>query len=410
MILQTRGGGNREVRLFEAAGFIPRPGSADVYSSSTSPREIGIAAVAACVRVISEEIGGFVMRVYEGDGQMQRQAVYDAWQARLFQRPAEGWTSFELWSDVAAMLELEEHAFIWKSKHPRTGKILEMWPIDPGYVRVTRDGAVKKIMARVAGQPGLQDVTSNVTHIRAWSPSPTPDGVSTIDMHRTGLKIAQSYDLYRGRYLDNDGSPGIVLTVPGQPDQQKRKDYLDGWWKRHGGVNNVGRPGIAWGGMTVQQLSPNLRDSQAAEIADAIVRDVGRMFRFYPLELLHGEIRGTPRTPEATSDMLVRFTLLPRMRRIERAISSDTDLFPDPAQYSRFDVAELLRADLATAATIAHNLGQVGQITKDEGRAMVGLPPLPDGQGAHIQVTPVGGEANPLPFPAGQVDPEPAEV
>ena len=407
MILQTRGGTNREVRLFEAAGFIPRAGSADIYSSTSGRREIGIAAVAACVRVISEEIGGFVMRVYQGDGQMQRQPVYDATQAKLFQRPAEGWTSFELWSDVAAMLELEEHAFIWKSKD-KQGRVLEMWPIDPSYVRVTRDGATKKVMARVAGKTGLQDITANVVHIRAWSPSASPDGVSTIDMHQSGLKIAHSYDMYRGRYLDNDGTPGIVLSVPGQPDAQKRKDYLDGWWKRHGGVNNVGRPGIAWGGMTVQQLSPNLRDSQAAEIADVIVRDIGRMFRFYPLELLHGHVTGAPRSPEAMSDILVRFTLLPRMRRIERALAADQDIFPDGTMYPRFDVSELLRADLATSATIAHNLVQVGAATKDEGRAMVGLPPLPNGQGAHILETPVGGAPNePVQFPVPTVqDPE----
>lgn len=390
--------------MFELAGFIPRPGTADAVSSGPlGVRELGIDAVAASVRLCSEEIGGFVMRTYKGDGQMNRQPVYDSSQAALFQEPADGWTSFDIWSDTIATLELEENAFLWKTKV--RGRVLELFPLDPGFIQVTRKNGVKKIEGRVNGK--LSDITSDVIHIRSWSPAASVNGVSTIDLHRAGLKIASSYDTYRGRYLDNDGSPGIVLNVPGSPDKAKRGEMLDAWWKRHGGAFNAGRPGITWGGMTVQSLTPNLRDSQAAEIADTIVRSIGRMFRIYPLELLHGEIKGTPRTAESTSDIFVRFSLLHRMRRVERALAADRDLFPDPKLYPRFDVSELLRADFATASTVAHNMIQVGAVTKNEGRAMLGLPPI-DG-GDILLETPVGGAPNPIPFPAAPVA-EPADL
>jgi HK97 family phage portal protein len=405
VILKAAGGGNREVRMFEAAGFIPRPGTQDaVWSGAMKTRELGIASVAACVRLASEEIGGFVMRTYTGDGQMNRQPKYDTDQARLFQEPGEGWNSFDLWSDTIATLDLEENAFLWKSKV--RGKVVELFPLDPTFISVTRKDGVKKIEARINGH--MKDVTSNVIHIRAWAPSPSVNGVSTVEMHRPGLKVASGYDTYRGRYLDNNGSPGIVLEVPGSPDKAKRSEMLDAWWKRHGGALNAGKPGIVWGGMKVNQINPNLRDSQAAEIADTIVRDIGRMFRIYPLELLHGEIKGTPRSAESTSDIFVRFSCLHRMRRVERALAADRDLFPDPKLYPRFDVSELLRADFATAATVAHALIQVGAATKNEGRAMVGLPPIEGGD--VLQETPVGGAPNAgglsLPIPQPALDPE----
>lgn len=405
MILATTVG-NREVRLFEAAGFIPRPGSSDaIWSGGQKSPALAIAAVGACVKLISEQIGGFVMRPYTGNGAMSRRPIYDGPQAELFQYPAEGWTSFDLWSDTIATLELEEHAFIWKSKTSR-GKVAEMWPIDPAYVQVTLKNGVKTIRAQVEGK--MQDITQNVIHIRSWSAGPTAVGISTPDMHRSGLKVAASYDLYRGRYLDNDGTPGIILEVPGSPDKQKRQDMLQGWMKRHAGVNQAGKPGLLWGGAKANQLTPNLRDSQAAEVADSIVRDVGRMFRFYPLELLHGEIKGSPRTAEASSDIFVRFTCMTRMRRLERAVSSDSDLFPNRRSYARLDTSELLRADFATAATVAHNLIQVGAATPNEGRAMVGLPPSTDPDADKLLKIPVGGGV-PAGMPTPIPEPDPAD-
>ena len=412
MILATPGG-NRDVRLFEAAGFIPRPGSADaIWSGPNKIRELSIGAVAACVRLISEEIAGFVMRTYTGDGQMNREPVYDDPTAALFQDPTggDGYSSFDLWSDTVATGELNEYALLWKTiaSRPRR-RVVELYPVDPDYARITMRGGVRTVTARVEGK--IQDITANVVCIRAWSPGANATGVSTVDMHRAPLKVAGSYDLYRGRYFDNDGTPGIVIEVPGSPDKQKRQDMLDGWWKRHGGVMNVGKPGIAWGGMQVKQLSPNLRDSQAHELSDAIVRDVGRIFRFVPLELLHGEIKGTPRSAEATSDMFVRFTCLPRLRRIERALAQDRDLYPDRTRYPRFDTSELLRADFATAAVVAHNLVQVGIATPNEGRAMSGLPPSNDPDADKLLKIPVGGgEPKQLPQPNVQGDGEEQQV
>lgn len=394
MILATPTG-NRELRLFEAAGFIPRPGSTDaVVSHATKYTQLGIAAVANAVRLVSEEMGALVMRTYTGDGAMYRQPDYTTWQAQLFQQPRmdEAVSTFDLWSDLAATLELEEHAFLWKTRGGKPRRVLELFPVDPDFVRVQVKNGLKKITARVDG--AIRDVTADVVHVRSWSPGPATTGVSTLEMHWQELKIAGAYDLYRGRYFDNNGAPGIVLEVPGSPDKQKRQDMLESWWKRHGGAVNASRPGIAWGGMKVSQLAPTLRDSQAVELDDVIGKEIGRMFRIFPLELMHAGTRITPRSASDTSDIFIRFSMLPRMRRIERALAADRDLFPDPKLYPRFDASELLRADFATSATVAKESYQSGLAMRDESRAMLGLPPLPDGKGQTFQETPVGGAAN----------------
>jgi len=101
---------------------------------------------------------------------------------------------------------------------------------------------------------------------------------------------------------------------------------------------------------------------------------------------------------EHTADTFMRFSLTPRMRRIERAFAADRDLFPDRALYPRFDTTEFTRGDTATMASKVHQLVQVGVLSPNEGRAEIGLPGHPDGDA--LQLTPVGGAPNPTPPPA----------
>jgi hypothetical protein len=125
-----------------------------------------------------------------------------------------------------------------------------------------------------------------------------------------------------------------------------------------------------------------------------VALDVARAWRIYPPDLLHAAIgrRPLPVSAEVWADLFLRFSMLARFRRVERAISADRDIFPDPRQYARFDVDELLRGDITTIASMIHELVQVGVMNPNEGRSKIGLPPRPGGE--KFQETPVGGAPN----------------
>lgn len=408
MILATRSDGDRELRMFELVGsFVPSPGTGEAsWGGSVRTPALQIAAISCAVRLLSEEIASCVLRVYEGDAQ-ERRPVLDAPQAATFQRPADGWTSFDVWSDIVASIELEKHAFLWKVV---TGRGLqEIYPVDPACFRVRREKGTNRKIVEAWMNGRKEEVTEQVIHIRGWSPNAGPEGMATPDMHRQMIRTAAAYEEYRGAYFENDGTPGLVIEHPGKPDRQQRKDVLEAWITRHARPRNAGRVGIAWDGMKVTPLSNNLRDSQAAEVADVIVRDVARAWRIFPPELLHVSIQGeqAAKSAESWSDIFFRFSLLPRLRRIERAIAADLDAFPDPSLYPRFDVTEFVRGDVATTATLVHELVQVGVLTKNEGRALMGYAPIEGGD--VLLETPVGGgaggigpDANSAPNPAEQ--------
>lgn len=409
MIIASRGRNvaSMERRLFENASDIPVPGSPVLVGRD---KAIGVAAVAAAVRLVSETTASMTMRTYRGDAQL-RQPVLNAPQAELFQHPAEGWTSFDLWQDTVTALELYKNAFLWKVRTRRG--VEEIWPLDPEYLMVETDRrtGTKRVNGWVDGR--RMDITSRVIHIRGWSHRPgSLEGTATLDLHRDGLRSAYSYEEYRGRYFENDATPGIILEHPGNPTRDQRRDMLRGWVQRHQGPRNAGVPGMVWGGVKATSVAASMRDAQGAEIADSVIRDVALMFRIYPAQLLHLSLTtgGAIADVEAASDAFFRFSLMHRWRRIERALATDPELFPDRSLYPRFDASEFIRGDIATQAAKVHQLVQVGVETPNEGRAEMGFPPHPDGD--KLQITPVGGAPNEGPGTPAVPDPdtEPAPV
>lgn len=383
-----------EERAADWTGFYPPPGANGTGRATRLPYGLMVPAVAAAVRLVSETIAGFVMRTYRGRAE-QRRPVLDTWQADLLQDPDMGTSSFQFWEDVVTSIELWKGAFVRKTV--RRGRVVALEVLDPDYVRVLDRPEGTVIEAWSRGE--RVDITREVILIRGWSPNPAAaQGIGTTELHRQSVQGAIDYETFRGRYFANDATPGIVLTHPGKVTAEQRTDLLRAWVRRHRGPDGRMLPGMLWGGMDVKQLTTSMRDSQGVELAEAIVRDVAREFRIFPLDLLHASLgsgSGTQETAEATADKFMRFSLQGRMRRVERALAADRDLFPDRSLYPRWDVSEFTRGDVATTARKIHDLVQVGAMTPNEGRAELGWPAHPDGD--RLQVTPVGGAPNPEP-------------
>ena len=357
---------------------------------TTNP--LASAAVAGAIRLVSESIGTMIMRTYTGDA-LDCEPVYNSWQARLFQNPSPGLSAFDFWADTAAACETEQAAVIWKIPDPRSGEVAQLLPLDPSYFVIQGSPWDRQVIGFHQGQ--MVDVSKDVLVVRAWSPKPAAAGVSTLQMHERLFRWNRGYEEYRGRYFDQDGSVNQVI-VNGPDKPQARLEMAKNWARVAGGWANAGRVPILWGDAKVEQLSPNLRDAQAAELAIAVAQDVARAYRIVPASLLHAE--STP-TRETTLEMIrgqfYTFSLMHRIRRIEEAFKADRDIFPDPALYPKFDPTDFRRADMAVIAQAAHLARQDGSMVADEERALVwGLPKLPNNQGQHVQQTPVGGAAN----------------
>lgn len=401
MIVAARGAVNYHISRGDTGPRFFLPGEFGEHQHHHDQNPVGLTSVAAAVRMVSETIGSFVMRVYEGDAST-RQPVLDAPEAGVLQDGANEYaTSFDTWCDISSSIELHGVGLLWKSRGKRTGKVREVYafPVETAVIYVADDGT-RIVEATINGK--RLDITDDVIVIRGWSPIPAVTGVSTIGLHRRTLRGAVALEEYRGRYFDSDASPNLVVNLPGNPTKEQRDDFRSSWNDRHRGQGKE-KMAITWGGITVDSLSANLKDAQVAELINLDGFQVAQMFRIYPQSLLvAGEARVLPMA-EVISDLFFRFSLMHRIRRIERAVSADRELFPDPKRYARMDVSDFVRGDITTIANMIHMLVQVGAMTQNEGRAALGLPPSSEPSANKLQKTPVGGAPNPTP----RVDPNP---
>lgn len=353
---------------------------------------LALTAFACAVRLVSETIGIFVMRVYEGDSS-QKRVLLDDPRAALLQDGAEGYaTSMDTWSDVSASVELCGNGFIWKGRRKKGGQVTELYsfPADNTCVYVNDQGA-KVVEARIGGE--TYDVTKDVIHVRNFSPDCGVSGVATPVLHRSTLRGQVTMQEFKGRYFSSDSTPNLVLSNPGNLTPEQRAELRQSWNARHQGPDGD-KTAVLWNGMTVQQLTANLEQSQLSQLMTADVLQVAQMMRIYPPNLLAAVVEQPLPAAEVVTELMMRLTLLHRVRRIERALSADRDLFPDRRSYARFDVAEFTRGDTATIVSKVHQLTQVGVLSANEGRNELGYPPSSDPEADKLLQTPVGGAPN----------------
>ena len=399
MILATRFG-NRELRFGEAAARIPPYGGGSASGQPvTTATAVGLAAVGRAIRVVAGMAAAMPIRVYEGRRGDKTERP-DSAQARLLEEPMLAHSDFDWRWDILSSLEASENAFLLKRKDARGVVELELIP----YYAVTatvnrRTGAKEYEVATVKGREKFAE--SQILHIRGQTVGGGPFGVSRITQHRDPIGAMLATQKFEGSYYRNHARPDIAFMFP---EKMKRAEVLE--WRPeieaiYGGPENAGKPIPLGGGVTIETIPISMADAQFVETRRLGIEDVGRIMDIDPVLL------GADGDRKAALQTFLNVQLPPRLRRIERALRADSDVFGGTRLYPEFEVNELMYADPLTRARVQHYRVQNGTELVDEARADNGrgpLPPVPADPakepGKVPQITPVGGAPS-LPMPSG---------
>jgi HK97 family phage portal protein len=394
--------GNRAAfqAAFDSSLPIPRAsqGSSGSYSFSRRRVEmsdaIGVPAFSRGVRLICDTAAGFPISVYRGSG-VDRQPMPDSPQAALMRSPGgREFTAQQVWSYAFASM-LRGGAYLVKVKNS-DGSVAQLLPIDPRLVSPKyKDGTLLfdlkdkpngRVKRRVGRETILYAAGVLVDHPAI--------GVSIVEAFRNEIGTQLSRQEFEGRYLANDGFPGVVLRHESNVTKEQRDELRDSFEARHVGASNAGRPAVLWGGWELERLSMTMTDAQFIESQRFGVQEVGRMLGIPPGLLNDPDDRGSL-SIEQENMRFLQYGLEPWMTRLEQSLSTDSDLFPDPEWTVEFDPARLLRADIKNRFDAYRLARQGGWITANEIRTVEGYAPV-DG-GDEIQQTPVGGAPNDAP-------------
>lgn len=420
MILATTRGG-RQVRAVNPT-IPPREGVYAEGAVQVTPTAIaGLPAVHAAIRMAAEQVAMLQLCVWRGR-KVERRRVTTTWQSRLFDAPGpnprQTWMAF--WSVLEASMTARRNAFVWFDQSD--GRVAAMWALHPDQVQVGWHTTAREPRYRVMVGDGWLDPTAAgrgdvvvgpdvVHHVKDEVTAgnrlvaPTP-----IEAHRASLGAALAQTVWQERFYSRGTGGGLVLSFPLELTEPQAQQAQVMWEASAGGVGNAFGTRVVSGGATVTQVGLSQSDAQYVESMLLAVDDAARILS-WPASLIGGGAgvgqRGGPISPEHELTRMVRYHLMPRLKRWETELAAHPYLFgPGTSDYPEFDREGLIRADVATQTAADATVVQAGILLVDEVRAERGLPPLPNGMGQIPQITPVGGAPNPA---GAAVTPAPVE-
>lgn len=341
---------------------------------------LGLAPFWRGVNLLADAVGQLPCKVYRdtADGRVEASHRSQPWRL-LHDKPNPDMAADEFWALAESHLDTWGNAFIWKRRLSGIflASIEELWLIHPSRVSVgyLTSGERYFILDGNTDDPWMP---SEILHIRALSKDGKV-GWSPVELHRDSLGAALAAQEFKGRFWANDATPGVTLIHPKSLTPDAVGVIKARWKDAHRGVFRAREPAVLGEGMTVHQMTMPLKDAQFIEGERLDATKQALILRLPP-HFVAGDNGGnslTYSTVEGEAVSLLKFSLSPRLVRIQNAVSQDPDLMPTNWK-CEFDTGALMRA---TTKESYDALAVARWMTVDEKRKKSGLEPLPDGKG-----------------------------
>ena len=338
-----------------------------------------LAAVYACVRILSETMASLPLVVYRPRKDGGKDRVTDHWLYQLLgKRPNRYQNPFEWREMLQGHLALRGNAFCQILANSR-GEIIELIPTHPDRVRMELLPS-GNYRYRIRDQAGSEIVLprGEVWHLRGLS-SDGLIGLSPIELSRESLGMALAAQDYGARFFSNDAKPtGGWIEFPGTfKDPEAKRVFRESYQAAQSGSNR-GKVLVLENGMKFHEVGVTNKDAQFLELRKFQITDIARLFRVPP-HMIADLDRATFSNIEQQSLEFVMHTMTPWAERWEASI--EADLLPDPSNEGdaleiEFDFANLMRGDAASRSAYYQSGIQNGWLTRNEARISENLNPI----------------------------------
>lgn len=361
--------------LLAAFGAIPSASGTYVSPSNA----LQIAAVYACVRVISETIATLPVHVYRRVAR-GHELVPNHPAARLLDvGPNDEMSRVDLFETLTG------HALLWGNGYAEVnrsadGALVSIWPLRPDQTHAERNSrnALVYVSTDAAGQPRRRR-SDRILHIRGLSFDGLV-GYSPIALARETLGVAKATELYGARFFANDSRPGGVLQMDGQlsPDAIDRLKAT--WEAAHSNqLGNSHRVAVLENGLTWQSIGMPNDDAQWLETRKYTRSEIAGIYRV-PAHLINDLDKATFSNIEQQSLDFSKFCITPWCVRIEEALNRTLFTESERGRLEvKFNMNGLERGDLASRTQAYAVFRQNGLMTANEIRALEDLNPIEGG-------------------------------
>lgn len=371
-------------------GGAPAPWDDYWYSPVGSPSVAGmritadtvkrLSTVMACVSAKGRALGVLPCLIYADLPGGGKQILRKHPNFRLLHsRPNDMQTAFEYYQMLQGHVELRGNAYSEIISH--RGKIVELIPMHPDHVRVEMlpNGRLRYQYNDPLTNSTRTLLQDEVFHVRDWSDH-RQIGQSRIAMGMDVYGVALAQQDYRGKFLKNDASSGVIITGTNFESKQDEELYLKNFEAASTGEKRH-RARLMPPGVDIKTLGVKPIEMQLLESAKASAVEICTMHNILP------HLIGVDTGKSATYASVEQFNLmhaqqcvLPMAVMWEMAIQRDLFSDDDPA-YAKFSLASLLRGDYATR-TQGYAVGiEHGWLSDDDVCELEDLNPIPGGIG-----------------------------
>jgi HK97 family phage portal protein len=360
----------------------------------TPERAMALSAVYSCVRVLAQSVGQMPCHLYERRGANKTKAVGHPLYDVLHFAPNKFQTAKQWKEWVVTCLGLHGNAY---SQIVRTGpsgrpRVAELLPLHPESVTPIYVASAGEVAYKVTVAGGNVEVmpASEVLHIPLF----TLDGftgLSPIRLLREAIGLGIGAEEFGARLFANGAQPGGVLQVPKVLSDKAYERLKSSWEERHQGSSNAHKPAILEEGMTWQSVGFPAKDAQFLETRKHQRTEIAGAFGVPP-HLIGDLDRATFSNIEHQSLAFVVHTLMPYLTGIEERVALQL-LTPEERQryFAKFNVAGLLRGDMAARSAFYTALVNLGVLSPNEIRDLEDLNPR---EGGDIYLTPLNMAVN----------------
>ncbi len=337
----------------------------------TTANALHVSDALACVRLLSDAASSLPLKVYRRTPEGRQPAGDSARIVQLLRRPSPGSTSVDFVSQVMAHLALHGEVLCGKYRGG-DGEIVQLGLIHPESVQVELRGQ-RIVYLLTTDRLGQVEVgPSDVLHVKGLSIDGLR-GVSPVTASRTALGLASGLQASARAFVDQGSRPSGILSAPSTNGDALTR-ISEAWAHKHAGAANHHRVAVMSGEIQWVPLGFSQSDQEFLGQREFSTREIARIFGV-PAHLIGGASGDslTYSNAQQLNRHFLDYSLMPHLRRIETALSTDSDLCPG-STYCQFDVRGFLRPDPDTRSQIYERALNGGWLTVDEIRDLEDMP------------------------------------
>lgn len=363
---------------------------------------LGVPAVWDAVNFLSGTLAGLPLHVYRrvGDG---RERVNGGLATLLHDAVNDDMSSFE-WRKYKFVQALSEGRGVSFIERSDAGRILNLWPLDPSRLKITRENG-RKVYTYTDDGRTLRYAATEVIDLPFMLKSDGLSHRSPILSNKNAIGLGIALEQYASKFFQNGGIPPLALKGPFASQEGVQRaiaNVTEALKKASEEKRNV---------LVLppdHELIPLGVDPQKSLLVEAqrfIIEQVARIYQLPPTflqDLTHGTFSNT----EQQDLHFVKHTLKRWVEQFEQELNLKLFGRTNQRQYVEMNVDGLLRGDFKTRMDGTATAVQNGLLTPNEARAMDNRPAKPNGDDLMIQgaTVPLGTQpATPAP-PAGDDD------